>query len=353
MHYKLCRVLSINFLIFLCWFVSGCSDNQFTGTYMANDQTQEFAFLSIVDVNHQITGTLTTIKPGLHGNIESSTDTVAGIADGNSISLIINQFIGKTTLTGKKLSGKITLNYPTQNGQIAKVVFQTATEEEFNAAVNQLKQNLVANYEAKAKLKQAIEEEQGRLLMLSRKLADNVKAMQETGIGNDLSQLESSLSDQYKEYNILLSNLHHLKSDANIHPMTCYQAEQVVSYDFEQEMGYTYQQGLGYAISQFDNAVKSLKMRLANGKSIMADAQANAIQLKSAMDAHQFQLPVLPIKPGEEIAVLDKYQSLSNVATKALEDRIKDSQSLLEKAKALMQEGNSVKKHARSLVRCE
>lgn len=339
------------FLIFLL--LSGCSDNQFTGTYMADGRPQQISFLSIVDSNHQIAGTITTIEPTRQGDVESSTNSITGTADGNSISLAIEQFIGKTTLTGKKISGKIELNYPGKDGQISKVVFRSAAEEEFNIIVNQFKQNLATNYQAQMQLKQAIEEEQSKLVDLSQKLAYNVRAIQQTGIGDDVSRLVSSLSEQYKAYNTLEANLQHLKYDASMHPMTCYQAEQVVAYDFDQEMGYSYEQSLGYFISQFNEAAKSLKKRFETAKQLITETQAIAIQLKTAFDTHLYPLPNLPIRPGEEVHTLDKYQTLVDAAKIELEGRTKDSNNLVEKAKALMREGKSVKKQAQTSIKCK
>jgi hypothetical protein len=105
--------------------------------YLYNGQT-EVDFLQLIDTsNGQFTGQLQAVYAKSDGSgVQSLTDLFTGIRNGSSISLNISGTMVVGTLNGDTLS----LVWPQQDGTLATIVFKGASVQDYNAAVQALRQ---------------------------------------------------------------------------------------------------------------------------------------------------------------------------------------------------------------------
>lgn len=329
------------------------AENRFTGTYMADARPQEMIYLALTQTQDSVAGAMTIVTPDHEGNVESRTLPLRGTADGNTISLVAEQFLNDLAITGRKKGGSITLTFPGLSGGLATLSFTPASENDFNAVLTKWRQQLLAMHADQEQLKARELEEHQKLEKLARPLYDNIRAIKSTGIGDNLTEAKSALNDERSALKELEEALAELKRNASIRPMTCYQAHQTVAYDFQQTMGFTYKQTLGYANSQFQSAVSRLEQRLSRVDGMVEQIKKNAAELQEAIRVSSFPLPKLPISPGEEQDPLEQYQMLARSSKKELPILKAQNEEILNKAKKIVHEGKSVMEAAQSLVRCQ
>lgn len=195
-------------------------------------------------------------------------------------------------------------------------------------------------------------EEERALRSVSNNLSDDIRAMSQTEIPQNIEQVKSALKDMNKGVRAIENALELLRADASIVPMTCNQAQQKVLYDFEQKMGYHWEQSVSNAHQQFRDSLGQLERRLENGHGIVVKTVNDARKLETALNTMRLADSALSIKPGDELEPLKRYQSLKNSAGAQLPLWKSEAEALLAEAKEMMREGQSRTKDALRLANC-
>jgi hypothetical protein len=328
------------------------AENRFTGTYMTDAHPHKMIYLALTQTQDSVAGAMTIVTPNHKGGVDSQTVPLRGTSDGNSISLIAEQFLNNLAITGQKKGRTIALTFPSASGDLATLSFAPASENDFNAAVIKWRQSLFAMHSNQERLKARQINEHQKLEKLARSFYDNVRAIKGTGISDDLIQAKSALQNERLALKEIEEGLAQLKRDTSLRPMTCHQAYQTVGYDFQQTMEFSYKQTLGHANSQFQSAVIRLEKRLSHVDSMTEQIRKNASELQEAIRISKFPPPRLSISPGEEIAPLEQYQTLARLSKEEVPALKTQNEELLNKAKEIMREGKDVMETAQSLVRC-
>lgn len=94
------------------------------------------------DSNHHLNGTLQSVSATPNNTVKSTTEAFTGVHDGSNISITFSALGFSSTLTGTLNGNTLTLSVPDQNGYLATDDFQAASVQDYNNAVNALRQRI-------------------------------------------------------------------------------------------------------------------------------------------------------------------------------------------------------------------
>lgn len=244
-------------LILISNFLSGCSQNNFTGTFLADSRPHQILLLNLIQTKDTVTGSLIVAKPNGNGGMHSDTLPIRGTTDGNVITLTVDRFFEDLVINGKKEGKDVVLMPPVDSGKISRLTAKPTTENDYNTLLNQWQAEFAE-----------ISKEKEELAKLDKALFNDTNAIKNADIKGEMLNIKSALANEQSALHELENNLDKLVHDALIRPMTCYQANQVVKYDFEQVIGYNYKQNFQYANNQFQTALQRVEEELSNVESM-------------------------------------------------------------------------------------
>lgn len=323
-------------------FLTGCGQNTFTGTFAVDSRPHEILYLALIQTNDTVSGSLIIVKPDGNGSIDSDTLPLRGTADRDAITLTADRLFGDLVINGRKEGRNIVLMFPTNSGSISNLTLTPTTENDYNVLLKQWQEELVA-----------IHIEKETLTKLASDLSDDINAVKSTGIKSNLADIKSALDDERSALHDLESDLAELKQDASLRPMTCYQANSKVDYDYNSRMGYSYNSRLGYAHDKFMSRLEELEKRISNAESLVTKIREGTRALDQAIEESKYPLPKLNFMPSDEKQVLEQYQALAVSARNELPVLKVTHSDILNKAKGIMREGESIMKQTQASVRCD
>lgn len=321
----------------------------FTGTFIANLNQSGLMFLSLVQTQTTVSGSLISVYPDNEQGTQSHINSLRGDTDGKA--LVLKD--GETVLNGKKSGSNILLTFPDRSGLLFTATFAPGTEAEFNKLVAQLRDTRLSQIAFNKEKERQAEDEKQKLSKLANTLQADVAAIRNTGIQADLESAMSAVEDAYTAIKDLEEHLGELKHEASVRPMTCYQAHQRVWYVFEQTMRYDFSQTLGYAVNSYKSSIQRLNERLEKVPGMLAQINQESDDLKQAIKIAKFEIPKLVISPGEEQVPLKQYEELAALARGEIPNLQQKLDGAVSRARDLMQEGQQVMKAAQGLVQCK
>lgn len=321
----------------------------FTGTFIANLNQSGLMFLSLVQTQTTVSGSLISVYPDNEQGTQSHINSLRGDTDGKALVLKDREIV----LNGKKSGSNILLTFPDRSELLFTATFVPGTEAEFNKLVAQLRDTRLSQIAFNKEKERQAEDEKQKLSKLANTLQADVAAIRNTGIQADLESAMSAIEDAYTAIKDLEEHLGELKHEASVRPMTCYQAHQRVWYVFEQTMRYDLSQTLSYAVNSYKNSIQRLNERLEKVPGMLAQINQESDDLKQAIKIAKFEIPKLVISPGEEQIPLKQYEELAALAHGEIPNLQKKLDGAVSRARDLMQEGQQVMKAAQGLVQCK
>lgn len=322
-----------------------------TGIYIADNRPHELLYFTLIQSKDELNGSMVQVQPNAKGGTTSSSHTVSGTVSDGLFVLRTKLLFNELVFNGKVQNGQVQLSYTGPSGRQNTLTLQPADEQKFNQLLAAWRNDLAGAAAVQAKINDAKEAERKHLEALSDTLARDIRAIQMSGIENDIRNIADALADAKRALGSLSSNLERLKADAAVRPMTCYQAYQTVAYDFNQTMGFDFNQSLGSAINQYRFSMASMRTRLNNGENILKQVPEHAEALRAAIASSKFGIRVTPL-PQEADAPLAKYKEIMEKARGNMPGWSAESETIVGEAKALMREGRDVMAGAQALVRC-
>lgn len=218
---KKTTVIELFCLISILNLLTGCSQNNFTGTFIADSRPHEILYLALIQSKDTVSGSLIIVKPDGNGSIDSDTLPIRGTADRDAITLTADGLFGNLIINGKKEGRNIVLMFPINSGSISNLTLEPTTVNNYNVLLKQWQKELYA-----------IHIEKETLTELARDLSHDINEAKHTEIKDNLADIKSALDDERSALHDLESDFAGLKQDASLRPMTCAQARSLVSHDY-------------------------------------------------------------------------------------------------------------------------
>jgi hypothetical protein len=319
-----------------------------TGTYAVDNRPHELLFLTLTQSGHQLSGALTITAPDGKGSTAASVADVTGSIEGGNIDLKA----GGLHLNGTQQVGAIVLTAPSTTGYRVTFRYKPTTEDDFNKLLTIWRQNLSMAHSAEAKDAAAQRAENDNIKALSRELTTDVGNVRDTGIPYELAQMETGTKEQKAALAQIQKDLEALKREAEVRPMTRYQACQTVQYAFRQTMTYSYINTLGYAVKTYREGRAKLEKRLANSPEIAAKLTRDADALQQALRLAKYTVQTNVASVDGARAELSKYRALGADAQARIPILQATVDNLIAEAKALMEEGNVIATEVSQRANC-
>ena len=339
----------------------GWTTTSYSGTYLANyiNNDAVIMFVELTQSNTTVTGSLSIVRATGGGGTTQETLALSGNLDGANVSLMAKRKWPQDDLNyhGMKSGDKISLSLPLNSGGFATTEFLPAPIMQFNLLVydwqvdlaNAFERRRVAIAENIAK-QQAVDKEKSdeneALTTLAEKLNQSLRLLKQTGIPDNIRDLNSDVEDERLALQLINVEFARLKHDAAFIPMTCYQAYQTVSYDFRQSLGYEFNQSLGYPNHQFAARRKELETRLANSERAVMEAKHASELLGASIRTAKYGAVDLAAKPDETSSTIREYESIVASARAELTRLNDQNKQIVESAQGIIQNGQEVTKQA-------
>lgn len=342
----LCLLISGNSIV-------GYSQSLFTGSFLADSRPDRMMYLVLTQTKNSVSGSLIIITPNSRGSTKSRALVLQGIADGDAITLTSTRFLDDSiVINGRKQRNTIMLMFPTDSGKILNIAFLPTAEDRYNQLLNQWQEELEVNYRLLQAESANAQKEKEKLTKLADDLSNAINSIKSSLIEQNFEDLKFALENEQFALENLENDLFDLKRNATVRPMTCYQANFVVSFDFNSRMAYSYNSKLGYASNTYSNRLKELEERLSNVESLSTEAREKAQRLALAIESSKYPLSKLRVLPGDEEEALVQYQKLADLARQELPFLKATHLDILDKAKEIMKEGELILKETQALIRC-
>lgn len=337
-----------------------------TGSFVANRIPEEVYLLELVQSGNKISGYMQGAE------IDNDEVTITRLAVEGSVSadaIVLNASappfnIQSYTIVGRRVNSGIILNFPNRSGRIEAVTFAAAPVNTFNEAVDALRQiskrRIQATQQARAiaedreRNDQKIKDLAGQLNASISVIIDSTKR-----IKDQLGYLRERLDGEQSAIQELQSVLEEEKREADVRPMTCYQALGVVGHLYNGKMAYYYNGRLGYYRALFAAKLKELESELSEVETRTERAQGIAQTLEQAMKSSPYPLPDLTRRglltrystPGDEKGPVADYRAAADAAREELRQLQAADADLLETADRVMAEGKTVLESAQAICK--
>lgn len=357
-------LIMIRKIIFLLFFFINStgysySTNLKTAFYVADLRPNNLSFLVLTESAGILSGYKMDIIPDHRGSTKSTRTRFQGKADKNNLSLVLATDPANTVIIGKIKGDIIELYVPTTSGNIQNYIFRSTTQERYNELLEQWQAELAATYERKLVAKKENEREQAALRReekalteLSDKLYDAINRLKESQIQSDFDHLVELLANEKETLLHLESLFFTLQNEANVRPMTCYQAFNSLEFIFSNQMIHTYEASMRNAFVMFQARLASVEERLSRVQEFQHYVTSTAQGLESALRKSRYEEYKLKARPGEEKEILDKYLLKAAHVRTELIKVIDEHKILNNKARDLMRQGETVLKDTQSTIRC-
>ncbi|MYM41360.1 hypothetical protein [Duganella qianjiadongensis] len=322
-----------------------------SGTYIGDSRPQALYFLTLVQTRDAVTASLIDVSPA--GSGETKTDSIAlsgGISD-DLFTLRADRWWSGQVFSGKTQNGRIILSFPTQGGALGTITFVRGSEESFNKLLATWKEGLQARFTEQQREQKARETEARALNALADKFAHDLRTIRSKDIEIKVKDIQGDLDGERKVLNELSKDLGNLIREAEVRPMTCYQAFQTVGYAFHQTMGYTFKTTLGYEVKNFERNMKALQTLLSESPAVIGNTQEHARALDEAIKGRRFATKV-SLQPAEADEALRHYRELLEYARSSLEDFQGRNDAHLAEANVRMRQGEEIVRETQASVRC-
>lgn len=190
--------------------------------YLGTSSTQVVFIQWTEDSSHHVSGTLQSASATSDNTVQSATEAFTGVRDGSSISITFSALGFSSTLTGTLNGDTLTLAVPDQNGYIATDQFHTASVQDYNHAVNALRQRIQtqaaatqsaqatantqqaiaqATQSAQSQLDQAVTDANSKLSSDVQSMSSDAQSLaNSTSFSDALNAYASSWSQMQKDY---------------------------------------------------------------------------------------------------------------------------------------------------------
>lgn len=352
------------FLLFLFISLTGYSLNSYstnlkTTLYVADLRPNNLSFLVLTESAGILSGYKMDIVPDQKGSTKSKKTLFQGQSDKKDLSIVLATNPEKTVVIGKVEGDIVELFVPTTSGNIQKYIFKSTTQERYNELLEHWQKELAAAHERKLFAKKEIEREQTALRLekealtkLSDKLYDAINRLKESQIQADFDHLVELLANEKETLLHLESLFFTLQSEANVKPMTCYQAFNSLVFIFSNQMVHAYEVSMRNAFEMFRVRLASVEERLSRVQEFQHYVTSTVQGLESALRKSRYKEYQLKARPGEEKETLEKYLSRAAHVRTELIKVIDEHKILHNSARDLMRRGETVLKETQSTVRC-
>ena len=319
-----------------------------TGNYVADNRPYEILYLTLTQPGTGLSGSLTIVTPDGKGSTKAKTQEISGIMDGTHLDLKSYAL----HFDGNRTGSTLLLSISTTTGDRITYHFMPTTEDVFNKMLSEWRRTLSESYAREVRENTARSLEQDNISKLSDELGSDIQNIKNTGISSDLSNMEYAIKDQKIAVEQIKGDFAALKNDAEVVPMTCQQAYQVVGHDYSQTLGHDFNSVLGNSVSVYQNAKKHLKDRLVNAPTVAGKATKEAATLQQAVHVSKYPLPERIVNPHDAMESVARYQALASDAQSRMPKLQMEVDNIVEQAKALMVDAKSIAKVAQSRVVC-
>lgn len=321
----------------------------FTGTYAADSRPRELLFITILQSNEKLSGSLISVTPNDKGGTQSTSGELTGTASGEALVLTSR---GGLILNGKLQDGKLSLTYPSTSGQINIIILNPSTEQHFNEMLSRWQRDLAARHADQNARQTAVQAEQKEIDWLGEEVDNDFKSIRLSGIESDAKSMRAALTGQKSALSQLTRSLDRLKRDASVRPMTCSRAYQTVASDFGQTMASDFNQTLGSALNSFRSTAAQLEARLDNAAKLTFKTEDDVKKFGQAVKASKFS-PRRRALTNDDALIIEKYKVTQADVLRLLPNWKAESDAIIKNAKELMSDGKATVIEAKSLVRCK
>lgn len=310
-------------------------------------------YLALTQTKDSVAGSLIIVTPDNRGSTKSRTLMLQGTTDRDAVTLISTRLLDDSVvINGRKQRDKIMLMFPTESGKILNIAFFPVAEDHYNQMLKQWQEELDANYKLQQAETVASQNEKQKLVKLANTFSDAINTVTSSLINQNFRDLKFALEDEQFALQNLENDLNDLKRNASVRPMTCHQANSVVSFDFNSRMAHSYNSRLGYAINTYLSRLEELEERLSNVESLSTETREKSRQLAAAIQSSQYPLSKLRASPGDEEEVLAQYQKQADSIRHELPFLRAAHLDILGKAEEIMKEGELILEKTQALIRC-
>lgn len=341
-------ILALCMLLFVLGPVSAAS---LSGTYIGDSRPQALYFLTLIHTRDVVTASLVEVSPTGSGRTETDSVSLSGSVNDGLFTLRADGLFSGRVFSGRSQNGHIMLSFPTRGGALGTITFVRGAEDSFNKLLAPWKQGLQASYAEQQREEKARETEARALNALSDKLAHDLRKIRAKDIENKVKDIQHDLDGERKALIQLTKDLQNLRREADVRPMSCYQAFQRVGYAFHQTMGYTFNTSLGYEVRNFERNLKDLQNLLSESPAVISDTQEHARALGEAIKGRRFATKI-SLQPTETDEPLKQYRAVLDYARSSLEDFQSQNDAHLAEAKVRMRQGEEIVRETQDLVRC-
>lgn len=293
--------------LFLFLPISATTENLFTGTFMSDRRPNEMIFLSLTQVEKDVSGYMVVVTAANRGKTESVTLNLDGIADNQTVSLHTKRLLSDLYLSGYKEKGQIRLTIPNSTGSLTTSHLIPATHSEYSEKLSAWKQTHADIYN-----------EQSRILKFSTDIKELLDNIQNTKIPEQLETAQRLLVRQQENHAVLDKKRERFKELFKHDQATqCDYLHSKISPFFHDELsGYFHDSITGVSIS-LRQTIKDIKTRIENGRETLTEVKLKVSELKEALAHRKYPLPTeLPKLPTDGQTLIDDYASLTDAATK-------------------------------------
>lgn len=277
----------------------------FAGQFISDRRPQEVLFLSLTQVDAQVSGYLILVSAAERGRTESRTLRLDGIADSKSVSLRQEGLLADYALSGRREGSNIVLHFPDKSGAVTSATFAPSSEVAYSQLLSNWRSLRVQTYEERSNLEQ-----------ISSKLAGQLKAIIDTQIPKRLGEARQALSDQKAVGSEIAARR------ARFEKLATHSRARTCDYVYADVSGYFHDELAGYFYSdyspvehRFRDAESDLGKRIEYAPGGIAEVEAQANQLRVAIKAAKFEHPGLPAPPKGAAEALAGYRPLVARAT--------------------------------------
>lgn len=273
----------------------------FTGQFLCRgEQAEGFIYASFVQTGSRVAGTVQIFVEKANAQVGATTYTVDGLVDGSSA--VLKDLRYGISVTARRDGRWLVLVLPRADGGVLTYTMTPTTEADVERQV-----------EAWRSVRVAIHQEQHEILRLAKRVDALARQAQETAITRELESMREDLANEKTFLGALRQRRTQFDALAS-HATSCPAFYDEAREFYYREIFHAYYPGVSTSVGRLPETSKQVEQRLRNGEKILRDGAVALGQLRSALAAHRFALPKLPIAPEDAERALAIYQVVVSAA---------------------------------------
>lgn len=308
-HHGRCTRQFVIFLILLFPLVAK-AESLFTGSFMSDRRPSEIIYLSLTQVENDVSGFMVLVKASEKGKTESLTLNLKGLADNHTVTLYAERLINDLPFSGYKENDYLQLTLPDKQGSLHTLHFLPSTHSDYTEKLTAWRTQRAETYQ-----------EQSRILKYSTEIIEQLDDIQNTKIPEQVDTAKKLLVRLQENHAVLEQKRERFK-ELFMHGQAnqCHYLHSKISPFFHDELsGYFHNNITGVGIS-FRQSIEETKRRIQNGQEALTEVKIKMSELKDALLHRKYPLPKeLPKLPSNGKKLMEDYLSLTETVAEEVE----------------------------------